>query len=168
MKHLNLPKERIFIGPALLWKRIAAFFIDLLIITVVVFFPFRKLLQNTLPKNYSFAEMYEFLSKSSAYNNYIISVYLAMSIFVFLYFYMMERKMCQTIGKKIMNVYVVSDNDSLKRWQLLVRNLVFIPIFPFDLLFIVDPAFMLFTKTNQRVTEILSKTRVVEKYNLEQ
>ena len=164
MKQLRLPKERFFIGPALIWKRIAAFFIDLLILALVVFFPFRKLLQSTLPKNYSFAEMYDFLSKSSAYNSYILSVYLTMSVFVFLYFYIMERKMSQTIGKKIMNVYIVSDNDNLNRWQLLVRNLVFIPIFPFDLLFIIDPAFMLFTKTNQRLTEILSRTKVVERF----
>ena len=76
--------------------------------------------------------------------------------------------MSQTIGKMLMKVYVVSDNKDLKRWQLLTRNLVFIPIFPFVLLWILDPLFMFFTKTNQRLTEILSKTRVVEKYTLEQ
>ena len=76
--------------------------------------------------------------------------------------------MSQTIGKKIMNIYVVGDSEKPGKWQLLIRNLFFIPIFPFDLLFIVDPIFMLFTKSNQRLTEILGKTRVVEKYSLEQ
>ena len=76
--------------------------------------------------------------------------------------------MSQTIGKMLMKVYVASDNNTLKAWQLLARNLVFIPIFPFVLLWILDPLFMFFTKTNQRLTEILSKTRVVEKYTLEQ
>ena len=67
-----------------------------------------------------------------------------------------------------MNIYIVSDAGDMKRWQALVRNLMFIPIFPFDFLFIADPIVMLFTKTNQRLSEILSKTRVVENYRLEQ
>ena len=167
MKNLNLPKEKVFTGPALLWKRIAAFLIDMAIIMFVVSFPFRKLLQNSVPQNYSFSQMYEYLSKSSG-TSYLASVYFVMSILAFLYFYMCERKMSQTIGKKLMNVYVVSDNSETKRWQFLVRSLLFIPIFPFDLLFIADPLFMLFTKSNQRLSEILSRTRVVENYKFDQ
>ena len=79
----------------------------------------------------------------------------------------MEKKMRQTIGKALIGIYVVSDNKDLKAWQLLVRNIVFMPIFPFVLLWLFDPLFMFFTKTNQRLTEILSRTRVVEKYSLE-
>ena len=75
--------------------------------------------------------------------------------------------MQQTIGKMLMKIYVVSDTKTLNPWQLLVRNLVFIPIFPFVLLWLIDPLFMFFTKTNQRLSEILSKTRVVEKYSFE-
>ena len=62
-------------------------------------------------------------------------------------------------------IYVVSD-DGMKTWQVLARNIVFIPIFPFILLWVLDPLFMFFTKTNQRLSEILSKTKVVEKYDL--
>ena len=79
---------------------------------------------------------------------------------------MLEKKMGQTIGKVLMRIYVVSDNNNLKTWQLLTRNLIFIPIFPFVLLWIIDPLFMFFTKTNQRLTEILSKTKVVEEFDL--
>lgn len=168
MARLNLPKEKTFTGPALVWKRIAAFFIDFFIITLVLSFPFRKLLQNAFPKDYSFSEMYNALSSSSGYSNYFISFYIAASIFTFIYFYMLEKKMSQTIGKKLMNIYVVSDTEQMKRWQLFARNLAFIPIFPFDLLFIIDPLCMIFTKSNQRLTEILGKTRVVAVYNLEQ
>ena len=179
MKRLNLPKEKIFIGPALIWKRIAAFFIDIVIINLVVLFPFRGLFQNIIPKDYSFSEAYKLLSSSTDYASFINSVSFIMSISIILYFFMMERKMGQTIGKMLMKIYVVdasenassrstSDNNNLRAWQLFARNLVFIPIFPFVLLWIVDPLFMLFTKTNQRLTEILSKTRVVEKYSFEQ
>ena len=168
MKQLNLPKERIFIGPALIWKRIAAFIIDIVILNLIVLFPFRSLFQNIIPKDYSFSEAYKLLSSSTNYAGFISSVSFVISILVILYFLMLERKMGQTIGKMLMKIYVVSDTNNLKAWQLLTRNLVFIPIFPFVLLWVVDPVFMFFTKTSQRLTEILSRTRVVEKYSLEQ
>ena len=166
MKRLNLPKERTFIGPALIWKRAIAFLIDITLINFVIFFPFRKLFQNIVPKDYSFSEAYRLLSTSANYTSYITSVSFVMSILMILYFLMMERKMSQTIGKMLMKIYVVNDNNNLKAWQLLIRNLVFIPLFPFVLLWVLDPLFMFFTKTNQRLSEILSKTRVVEKYSL--
>ena len=168
MKRLNLPKERTFIGPALLWKRIAAFFIDATIINLFILFPFRRLFQNIIPKDYSFSEAYKLLSTSIDYTKFISSVSFAMLILVILYFFMMEKRMGQTIGKMLMKIYVVSDNNQLKAWQLLTRNIVFVPIFPFILLWILDPLFMFFTKTNQRLTEILSRTKVVEKYSFEQ
>ena len=168
MKRLNLPKERTFIGPALLWKRIAAFFIDMMIINLIILFPFRSLFQNIIPKDYSFSEAYKLVSSSTDYSGFITSVSFIMSVLIILYFLMLERKMSQTIGKMLMKIYVASDNNTLKAWQLLIRNLVFIPIFPFVLLWVLDPLFMFFTKTSQRLSEILSKTRVVERYSLQQ
>lgn len=167
MKKLNLPQEKDFVGPALLWKRFAAFFIDLLILFLVVFIPFRSFISSTIPENYSFSDAYELLSANQDIY-YLIPVYIVMLLLVFLYFFMLEKKMSQTIGKKLMNLYIVSDTTELKKWQVLVRNMLFIPIFPFDLLLIIDPISMLFTRTNQRLSEILSKTRVIEIYSLEQ
>jgi len=165
MKHLNLPGEKTFAGPALVWKRAAAFLIDMMILNLIVLFPFRKLFQGMLPKDYSFSEAYKVLSSANYANIGWISF--LMSVLVILYFFLLEGKMSQTIGKRLLNIYVVSDADSLKAWQLLSRNIAFIPVFPFVLLWIVDPLFMLFTKTNQRLSEILSKTRVVGVYNLD-
>ena len=164
MKRLNLPSERTFIGPALIWKRIAAFFIDLLMLNIVVLLPVRKILQSIIPENYSFSEAYKLLSSTTS-TGYITSVSIVMSIFAILYFYLLEKNMKQTIGKMLMKIYVVAD-DNARAWQFLARNLVFIPVFPFILLLILDPLFMFFTKTNQRLSEILSKTRVVEMYSL--
>ena len=168
MARLNLPKEKTFIGPALLWKRIVAFLIDIVIINLVVLFPFRKLFQNIIPKDYSISEAYKVLSSSTNYTSFITPVAFVMSVLIILYFTLLERKMSLTIGKKLMKVYVASDSSTLSTWQLLIRNLVFIPTFPFVLLWVIDPLFMVFTKTNQRLTEILSKTRVVEKYTFGQ
>ena len=167
MKRLNLPKEKTFIGPALIWKRIAAFFIDMAILNLFVLFPFRGLFKGIIPKDYSFSETYKFLSNSTDYTSFLTSVSFIMSILIILYFIMLERKIGQTIGKMLMKIYVVSDTKTLNTWQLLVRNLVFIPIFPFVLLWLIDPLFMFFNKTNQRLSEVLSKTKVIEKYSFE-
>ena len=167
MKKINIPKEKTFVGPALVWKRIMAFWIDFLIITLVLSFPFGKLLKGVLPREYSFSQMLKPMGEGPGLSTYFISIYLALSILTFIYFYLLEKKMSQTIGKKLMNLYIISDNGQMSIWQLLTRNLVFIPIFPFDLLFIIDPIFMIFTKSNQRLTEILSKTKVVQEYKLE-
>ena len=48
MKKINLPKDE-FISPALIWKRIVAFLIDMLIIVLVVFIPFRKFIGGMIP-----------------------------------------------------------------------------------------------------------------------
>lgn len=168
MPRLNLPKEKTFTGPALLWKRVAAFLIDIAVLNLLVLFPFRKLFEDILPKNYSFTEAYMFLATSADYEGFIKSVSFVMSLLAIFYFFLMESRMKQTIGKMLMKIYVVSDNKEPKAWQMIVRNLVFIPIFPFIILWILDPLFMFFTKTNQRLSEILSRTRVVEKYSFEQ
>lgn len=168
MKRLNLPKEMTFAGPALVWKRVIAFMIDMLIINLVVLFPFKGLFEEMLPKDYSFSEAYKLLSSSTDYAGFLTSASFMMSILIIMYFYMMERKMSQTIGKMLMKIYVESGNKEIRAWQLLARNIIFIPIFPFVLLWVLDPLFMFFTKTNQRLSEILSNTKVVERYSLEQ
>jgi uncharacterized RDD family membrane protein YckC len=168
MAKLNLPKERTFVGPALAWKRVIAFVIDMMIVNLFALFPFRGLFEGIISEGHSFTEAYNLLS-STDYSGFLTSVSLAISFLVIMYFYLMERKMSQTIGKMLMKVYVVASdngNKDLKEWQLLARNMVFIPLFPFILLWLLDPLFMFFTKTSQRLSEILSRTRVVEKYSL--
>ncbi len=167
MKRLNLPQERTFTGPALIWKRVAAFFIDILVLNLTVLFPFRKFFQNLIPKGSSFSETYNYLRSSTNFTTYATVISFVMSILIIMYFFMLEKRMGQTIGKMLMKIYVVSDNEVTKPWQFLVRDLAFLPIFPFVLLWAADPLFMFFTKSNQRLTEILSKTKVVELYSLE-
>lgn len=166
MARLNLPKEKLFVGPALIWKRIAAFLIDLAIINLVIFIPFRSLLAKIFPADYSFSEALKLLS-STDYAELITLVSSLMGVFIILYFYMLEKRMRQSVGKRIMKIYIASDNKELKFWQVLVRNIVFLPVFPFFLLWILDPLFMMFTKTNQRLSEILSRTKVIGIYSLE-
>lgn len=164
MKKLNLPKEKTFTGPASVWKRLIAFAIDLMIINLIILFPFRRLFQKIIPKSTSFTETYNYLNQNSGFSTAITFLTVVVALLSILYFYMLEKKLHQSVGKMIFNIYVVSDNKELKGWQLLVRNIFLIPIFPFVLLWILDPIFMFFTKTNQRLSEILSKTKVIENY----
>jgi uncharacterized RDD family membrane protein YckC len=78
----------------------------------------------------------------------------------------LEKELNQTPGKMLFNLYVTSQTKDLKYWQLFVRSMFLIPVFPFVLLWVIDPIVMLFTKENQRLSEILSRTKVVEKYKL--
>ena len=155
-----------FIGPALLWKRIAAFLIDLLVLGLFVFIPFRGVFAGSLEKA-SFFESLKNITSNEGIIKEFIPHYIAMSLLAFLYFFMLENKMRQTIGKKILNLYVASNDKEMKKWQVFVRNLLFIPVFPFDLLVIIDPLFMIFRSSNQRLSEILSRTRVVQKYSID-
>ncbi len=166
MKRLNLPKERTFTGPASLWKRAFAFVTDLLIINLIILFPFRKLFLKIIPEKATFSETYNFL-QNSGFSGAITALTLVAAFLSLLYFYMLEKRLQQTIGKMLFKIYVVSDSKELKGWQLLVRSMFLVPIFPFVLLWVVDPAFLLFTKSNQRLSEILSKTRVIERYAMD-
>ena len=165
MAHLRLPKEKTFTGPALLWKRIAAFLIDIVVLNFTVLLPFQSLMESLMPQQNSFSEIYNFLKSNYAAS--ITAVSITASVLVILYFVVLERKMSQSIGKKLMNIYVAADDNKLTTWRLFVRNIVFIPVFPFILLWIIDPLFMFFSKSNQRLSEILSKTKVMQVYNME-
>ena len=166
MKSLNLPEEKSFTGTALLSKRIAAFVIDLLILIFLVLSPLVGLLGKIVPEGASFSESYSIAANASN-SGYILSIYVSSSILIIMYFYFLERKMGQTIGKKLMNIYVVSEKGEIARWQVLVRSIMFVPMFPFNAIIFVDPLVMMFSKTNQRLSERLSKTMVVERYRLD-
>ena len=117
-----------------------------------------------IPKSASFAQTYNFLSQSSGLSVAMMILTIVVGFLSILYFYLLEKKLQQSIGKILFNIYVVSDNKEFKGWQLLVRSMFLIPVFPFVLLWLLDPFFLLFTKNNQRLSEILSKTRVIENY----
>ena len=117
-----------------------------------------------IPKSASFTETYKFLNQNSGFGAAITFLTVVVAFLSILYFYMLEKKMHQSVGKILFNIYVVSDTKEIKGWQLIVRSMFLIPVFPFVLLWVIDPLFLLFTKSSQRLSEILSKTRVIENY----
>ena len=163
-KGLNLPKERTFKGPALIWKRVLAFLADILVLNLVVFFPFKKILSKMIPDLKSYSEAYNFILANQSYSKAIVLVSLVMALFAILYFVLLQYKLKQTIGMMLFNISVISEIKKLSVLQCIIRSIFLIPIFPFFLLWIIDPLFMIFTKTNQRLSEVLSKTKTVETY----
>jgi uncharacterized RDD family membrane protein YckC len=149
-------------APALVWKRLLAFIIDIMIINFVILFPFRRLFQKIVPSSLGFKETFEAVNAPEL-NSVIVLMSIFSAILMVLYFVLLEGKLRQSIGKILTGIYVVGEAKELRLWQLLVRNLFLVPFFPFILLWVVDPAFMLLTKDNKRLSEILSKTRVVER-----
>lgn len=164
---LDLPGQTFFPAPASLWKRAAAFFIDLLIINFTIFSAFRSLVIKLLPQSMDPSQMYAFIIASPQLQKSLLKTTLAMSIFALLYFAFAEYKTHTTPGKYLFNLFVATDN-SLSFFQCLSRSLFLIPLFPFFLLWIVDPLFLAFTRTNQRLSELLSRSRTVEYFPYQQ
>jgi len=87
-----------------------------------------------------------------------------LSILALFYFAILEYKLGQSIGKIFMNIKVISITKKLLFWQCIGRSLFLLPVFPFFLLWAIDPLFLFFNKKGQRLSEFLTKTKVVEDY----
>jgi uncharacterized RDD family membrane protein YckC len=158
---LKIPEQKPIVVNASLFKRFFAFVFDLLVVDFVIVSPFRSILQNMFPKS-GFLHAYSFLSNNPQIISMLYLVVVAITALGLAYFVILERALGQTPGKMLFSLYIV-DGGSGSRWQYILRSLFLIPIFPFVILWIVDPVFLLFSKEHQRLTEYLSKTQVVEK-----
>lgn len=161
----NISKGKGFLAQASVLKRLFAFLIDLLIINVIVLLPFKRIFSSIVPNPESFSKTMDFLSNNSSIP--LTVIVLAAAFLSIFYFMVFEKKLQQSPGKMLFNLYVKSQTKDLKYWQLFVRSMFLIPLFPFILLWIIDPIVMFFNKDSQRLSEILSKTKVVEKYKIQ-
>lgn len=155
-----------FYGQASVLKRMLAFIADILIVNLLILWPFRGTLESLLPNSDSFSKTLDYFSRNPDLGGNITIIMFGVSLLTILYFYLLEKKLGQTPGKMLFGLYVKSQDKELRKWQLFVRSMFLIPIFPFILLWIIDPIVMLFNKENQRLSEILSKTKVVEEYKI--
>lgn len=163
-KSLRLPKPRKMAGNASLIKRGIAFIIDLLILNLLIIYPFKKYLSNLIPEFISFEESYNYILNNPEISYSIYSISIAIAILTIAYFSILELKLGQTIGKKILKLKVISTTKEQKVWQYIIRSLFLIPLFPFMLLWLLDPIYLFFNKQSQRFTESLSKTKVIQEF----
>ena len=151
-----------------LWKRILAFVIDLMIIYIATL-PLQTFLAkeigigdkfdiNTLKELFS-----EGGDKFEESSSLIALVAVIMSLSALFYWSVLEYLLRQSIGKILMKIAISSQTGELKIWQVLVRNIKKATFTTsLSILLLIDVIYMFFNKNNQRLTEVLSKTEVVE------
>ena len=161
-KAMKLPKQSRFIGPASIIKRFAAFIIDVLILNLVVLAPLQSLFAGIVPSG--FRESYHYLTSNAHASNLVFGISIFVGLMFFIYFTVLEKVYGQSIGKMLMHISVVSETKQLTWWQVIVRNLFVLPFFPFILLWVIDPLMMAFSAENRRLSDILSKTKVVQSF----
>ena len=188
---LKLPRKKEFLGPASLWKRGLAFVIDLALINLIILAPFSSLYARLIPAQSSFMEMYQSLLSGTGPAAQLQTLSAISTVFIMLYFVLLEWRLGQTVGKMILNLSVIpfsgesitsppmpaktASKSSKKKQapenpqkitlvQSLLRNILFVPLFPFGLLWIAEPVSLLLSRTGQRLLERLSKTQTIQCY----
>lgn len=169
MARLNLPRQRIIQGPAVVWKRIVAFMIDLFIIDFILFWPFERIFSRVIPESSrGISSLQQFFSASPGLASALTMTSVVMGIIVVLYFALLEYYVGQTPGKMLFSIRVISSADGVKKemrfWQCLVRSILWIPMFPFIVFWIIDPLYVLLNQQNQRLLELVSRTSTMQDY----
>lgn len=155
----DFPKEEIGEQLAPLWRRVVAFLIDF---AFFYFFLFQIFMGIYLPrvglKFENIPEIKEYLINVPEANMKVIVGLCATLIILLSYFVFFEKNFGTTIGKKLLNLKLIGE---LNYKNIFIRNLtksVFLFLLPIDLL-----GLFFF---NQRLTEFLSKTKVIYSINL--
>lgn len=138
-----ITKDRI----APFWKRVLAFIFDVIIIDIVILYPFDSLFGKFDINNFV-----------GVYSTKITIALMFILILTYIYWVAFEWKVGQTPGKLLFNLYVAG-RERVKFEQILIRNLSK----PFILILFVDVAYMFFKKENQRFFEKMSNTFVIER-----
>jgi uncharacterized RDD family membrane protein YckC len=143
------------VGNVGIGRRMLAFIIDLLLINIIVFAPFRGVLLKVIPSS-------SFIFSIDDPSLYIIqSIINIIMMLSFFYFVLLEFTIGQTVGKILLNLKVIGTDKKISFFQCMLRSLFLFPLFPM-LIFMIDIIYMFFfSKTKQRLSEHLSKTMVV-------
>lgn len=144
------------------WKRTAAFAFDLLVINLVIAWPFQSTLSQYAMKEFSL----DAVLPTDAYFIVFMIFLLAMLYFTFLEYYI-----GQTPGQMLMNIESIALDGNMAFWKALLRNIFMLPFFPFYILWFLEPMHLAFYK--QRLLERWTGTNTViigrteyEKFNL--
>ena len=87
---------------------------------------------------------------------------LAMALLAMLYFAICESAVGQTVGKMLFGIRVAGVASPASFWRCLMRSLFLLPVFPFITFWLIDPLYMFFTQSSQRLLERWSRTVTIE------
>jgi len=152
---LDLPGYQKYKGSAKSWKRIFAFIIDIFLIDLVIFSFFRPIFTSVGVSPVAL------FSSNAALTKVMVTTSILMSVLMLAYFTIFEFLLRQTPGKIFFNLKISSE---INIYQAFIRNLWAIPMFPFFLLWIIDPLLMFIRKDRRRLCEILSSTSTEESF----
>lgn len=139
-------------------RRVLAFSIDILILLFIVLTPLFKVFEQMVPQDYTLAREYMMAPEHAPL---IASLFLVMGLFAMTYFALLEWQLQSTVGKLFLGLRIESEIGRPSLWQCMVRSFFALPVFPFVLLWVIDPLMMLFWKSRQRLSEILSRTKTI-------
>jgi len=136
-----------------IFKRLFAFVIDVLIIDLVLLYPFSRVLSKVFSNKITASSLTELISGQF----YLL---FSITLIFLLYFILFEYRLGQTIGKMLVNLYSVSAEGKMTLWQAIGRNLFLIPVIPFVFLWVIDPLFIVWR--SQSLSEFFTKTKTIE------
>jgi hypothetical protein len=146
---LHLPGQRIYVKDASLLRRLGAFVADLLLLDFAIFSSFGPLLLGSFDIGQVLRE--GFTLSPAAYAAAVMMALLGLA-----YFSLFEYVLGQTPGMMLLNIRAIN----VTLWRSLIRNAYLVPVFPFPLLWVVEPVHLALRKT--RFLEVISRTRTVE------
>ena len=141
-------KERFLERRASIFKRLFAFVADLFILNFVVVYPFSELISYY---NSGFTNISQGM--------YVIVVII--SLLALGYFVLMEWYFKKTLGMMLLRIEASGNINFLTA---LTRHLYLVPMFPFSLLIIIDPLWLLFK--GERLTEKITRTKTIERIRM--
>lgn len=137
------------------WKRLIAFIFDLLVINLVVIWPFQGLFARYIQKTFE----QSLLIPQTGISSVVYFAVFLISIIAWLYFTFFEYYIGKTPGMALFNMEVVPLKDHLSFWKALARNCFILPFFPFYILWAIEPIYLIFYK--ERLTEKMTRTRTI-------
>jgi uncharacterized RDD family membrane protein YckC len=152
---------------SLLSKRFFAFLIDFFVLNVIILQPLSLRIQSVIPEGTAFGDLYSYFNQNPTLLSEANVISILIIVLFFSYFFLLDWLLGQTLGKKVMGLVVVSKGNFLYAHygtkvtiiQAFVRNLALLPLFPFVILWIVDPFYLVWK--GKRVSDHYTKTDVV-------
>lgn len=161
-------------------KRCLAFLIDMIIVNLIFIQPLMINVQNMLPEDIvelSFAELREVIESNAALAQQLNNLSILAIVLVLAYFILLEYIAHRTIGQYILRLRVVAyahtlslrlDKKKLVKplalkpllLQVIIRNICLVPLFPFILLWFIEPVWLFWKKTT--LLDYYTNTAVVE------
>ena len=145
-----VPTKRVVVSQATIWRRVLSFVVDILLVDLILFAPFTKFFTQSI-------DFRSIIAQEISLPATLLLAAFFMGIVALLYFALLEWTVGTTVGKMFFGLSVAG-NRSLGRC--LFRHLYLLPIFPFTILWIIEPLHLIWFK--ERLLERWSKTSTVQ------